>query len=308
MKYRCIILILFLINGLAFSTCSQKKDKTMTLNKLTPEEERIIIHKGTEAPYSGNYYKHKVPGTYHCKRCNAALYNSADKFDSNCGWPSFDDEIQGAVKRIPDADGRRTEIVCAACGGHLGHVFEGEGFTTKDTRHCVNSISLNFVPSVSLKEAYFGAGCFWGVEYYFEKLKGVTDVVSGYMGGTSKAPTYKEVCSGLTGHAEVVKVVYNPEEISFEALLMYFFEIHDFTQLNRQGPDIGTQYRSAIFYNTDVEKTSAQKIINILTKKEYKVATVVEKAQTFWAAEEYHQNYYRNKGSLPYCHAYKKIF
>ncbi len=137
----------------SLNSCAQEKNKStntktsqkMEWNKLTKEEEAVIVHKGTEMPNTGKLLNNKEKGTYICKRCNAPLYRSETKFESYCGWPSFDDEIEGAVLRLPDVDGRRTEIVCAKCNGHLGHVFEGEGFTAKNTRHCVNSISMNFV-------------------------------------------------------------------------------------------------------------------------------------------------------------------
>ena len=153
--------------------------------ELTADEKQVIIYKGTERPFTGKYYDFKAKGTYVCKQCGSPLYRSEDKFDSRCGWPSFDDEIPGAVKRGPDADGRRTEIVCARCGAHLGHVFTGEGLTPKNTRHCVNSISMEFIPAEELKidTAIFAGGCFWGVEYYMKKAPGVLAVESGYIGG-----------------------------------------------------------------------------------------------------------------------------
>ncbi len=303
-------LIQLLLSFLILGTSCAQNSTNMQYNKLTPEEEKVIINKGTERPFTGEYLNNKSEGTYVCRRCNAPLYNSSDKFDSHCGWPSFDDEIPGAVKRIPDADGRRTEIICANCGAHLGHVFLGEGFTDKNTRHCVNSISMKFIPAknVDIKKAYFASGCFWGTEYYFMRADGVKHTAVGFMGGNTDNPTYEQVSRKNTGHLEVTEIEYDPSKTTYDNLVRLFFETHDFTQTNGQGPDIGPQYLSCIFYSTPEEKQIAEKYMNILASKGYKVATMLKPASTFWKAEDYHQQYYDNKGGRPYCHKYQKIF
>lgn len=283
------------------------------INQLSDEEKQVLINKGTERPFSGKYINTTQEGIYTCKLCGNPLYKSTDKFKSHCGWPSFDDAIKGAVKRIPDSDGRRVEIVCAKCGSHLGHVFEGEGYTKKDTRYCVNSISLNFYPKVDEKrkkyeKAYFSGGCFWGVEYYLEKLKGVREVHSGFMGGKLKNPTYTQVVHSDTGHLETVEVLYDSSLISYEQLVRAFFEIHDPTQTNGQGPDIGDQYLSAVFVNNEGEKKKVRELIARLKANRFNVVTKIFEVQPFYKAEEYHQDYYRKNGSKPYCHAPVKRF
>jgi peptide methionine sulfoxide reductase msrA/msrB len=288
----------------------------MSYRKLTPEEQWVIINKGTERPFTGKYNDFFETGVYTCKQCGAPLYRSKDKFPSHCGWPSFDDEIEGAIRREVDADGRRTEILCANCGGHLGHVFEGEMLTPKNVRHCVNSISMNFLSAEeqaaskggSLKKAYFAGGCFWGVEHLLQQQEGVVEVISGYMGGHVENPTYEQVCSKSTGHLETVEVLYDPARVSFETLAKLFFEIHDPTQENGQGPDIGPQYASAIFVNDDEERGVSEKLIALLENKGLDVATRVLPMQPFWRAEEFHQDYYVRTGKTPYCHSYKKRF
>jgi peptide methionine sulfoxide reductase msrA/msrB len=313
------------LRPLVVTSADKTMEKAMTFNKLTPDEERVIVHKGTEPPFSGKYYQFSAEGAYTCKRCGTPLYRSTDKFDAGCGWPSFDAEIPGAVKRTLDADGRRTEITCANCGAHLGHVFEGEGFTPKNIRHCVNSISMNFMPASetqaanapkvvapsqkpTTETAYFAGGCFWGTEYLLEKAEGVISVRVGYMGGRIEKPTYQQVCDGRTGHAETAEIVFDPTITNYEKLARLFFEIHDPTQVNRQGPDIGDQYRSAIFYVDDTQKQVVTNLIDILKNKGYNVVTESSQAGTFWPAEDYHQDYYDHNGKQPYCHFYQKRF
>jgi peptide methionine sulfoxide reductase msrA/msrB len=307
------------------STTPGQKEQKMN-KKLTAEEERVIVHKGTERPFSGKYNDHFEKGTYTCKQCGAALFESSSKFKSGCGWPSFDEQIKGAVKWQKDADGvppslklrriNRTEIICAKCGGHLGHVFLGEKLTPKNTRYCVNSISMNFVPDgfdkLTIKgkteKAIFASGCFWGTEYYFKRANGVISTTVGYTGGDVNNPTYKQVCSDKTGHAEAVEVEYDPSKTSYEELAKLFFETHNFTRLNRQGPDVGTQYRSAIFYLNQQQREIATRLAQELTEKGYDVKTQIVPANKFWPAEEYHQDYYERKGKAPYCHVSKEIF
>jgi peptide methionine sulfoxide reductase msrA/msrB len=303
------IITILLIITMSTNSFSQEK---LSYNNLSKQESEIINNKGTEAPFTGKYTDYSGNGTYVCKKCGSALYYSSSKFKSDCGWPSFDDEIKGAVKRFPDPDGMRIEIECANCGAHLGHVFTGERFTSKNVRHCVNSLSLDFVPSQLEPGRYgtaiFAGGCFWGVEYFLQKSPGVISVTSGYTGGHVRNPSYKEVCTGRTGHAEAVRIIYDPDKTTYEKLLRLFLEIHDPTQIGGQGPDLGDQYRSEIFYLNDEQKKIADKNIGILKEKGLKVVTAVTKASEFYEAEDYHQDYYFRNGKIPYCHAYTKRF
>ncbi len=301
-----------------------------TMPPLSPAEEAVILRKGTEPPYSGAYLDQKAAGIYICRACGAPLYTSKDKFNSGCGWPSFDDALPKAVREQPDADGHRIEITCASCGGHLGHVFKGEGFTPKNPRHCVNSLSMRFVPGddhpasspasrnaedqseqppqpQKTATAIFAGGCFWGVEHILSLTPGVLDAESGYSGGSVPNPSYEQVCTGGTGHAEAVRVRYDPSKVSYEQLAKLFFELHDPTQRDRQGPDVGSQYRSVIFYGDETEKKTAEKLIDLLRAKGYDVVTELLPATDFYPAEEYHQDFLAKHPGRP-CHLPVKRF
>jgi len=270
---------------------------------LTAEEQYILKDKGTEVSFTGEYNEHFDAGIFICRACENPLYESNTKFNSGCGWPSFDDEIEGAIVRYEDLTRGtiRTEICCANCDGHLGHVFTGEQITEKDTRHCVNSLSIRFKAYSQLEKATFGAGCFWSVEKLFRATTGVYLTQVGYMGGAIDMPTYKEVCSGTTNHAEVVDLYFDPKKINYPELLTIFWKNHNPTTLNRQGVDIGTQYRSVVFYYNEQQKNEVEQSIAEQHKNwENEIVTQVISASTFCRAEEYHQNYL-NKNNLGSC-------
>jgi peptide methionine sulfoxide reductase msrA/msrB len=293
------------------------REEVVTLaKKLSPEAYRVTQQAGTEAAFCGNLLDNKKDGVYYCVVCGLPLFSSEHKFNSGTGWPSFYREFDpDHVSRKADKSHgmTRVEINCARCGSHLGHVFD-DGPKPTGERHCLNSASLVFhekgeaLPPESkplqTETAYFAGGCFWGVEHFFQEGPGVIDAVSGYMQGDMDRPTYKDVCTDRTGHAETVKVVFDPKRITYRRLLEAFFVMHDATQLDRQGPDVGKQYRSGIWYTSEDQKRQAEQYIAELQAAEpyrgRKIVTQIEPARTFWPAEEYHQNYIANTGRA--CH------
>jgi peptide methionine sulfoxide reductase msrA/msrB len=267
------------------------------LASLTPQTRRIMCDKATEHPFSGAYNQVVAQGTYLCRRCGLALFRAHSQFSAGCGWPSFDADIAGNVHELLDEDGLRMEIVCQRCQGHLGHVFAGEQLTPRNRRYCVNSLALDFVTDETVfdsEEAILAGGCFWGVEHSLSQLPGVLNVEVGYTGGHLMNPTYPAVCQGDSGHYEAVRVLYDPGRMDYRAVLTRFFEIHDPTQAQGQGPDRGPQYRSAVFYYTALQQNIAQQVIAELTANGTQVATQLLAVTTFWPAEASHQHYYRH--------------
>lgn len=299
----------------------------MTINKedlkkkLTPIQYEVTQNDATEPPFQNEFYNTKTPGLYVDIVTGEPLFSSLDKFDSGCGWPSFTKAVEeGHIDYKTDMKMfmPRTEVRSRVGNSHLGHVFDDGPREFGGKRYCINSASLKFIPKENLKaegyEKYLAlfsevailtGGCFWGMEDLIRKLPGVLETQVGYTGGETKNPVYTQVKTGSTGHAEAIKVVFDPSILKYSDLLEFFFKMHDPTTLNRQGNDVGSQYRSAIFYTSVAQKKTAQEIKDKIEKSgkwKKPIVTEIVPASEFYDAEVYHQDYLKNNPGGYTCH------
>lgn len=301
-----------------------RPDEATLKKQLSPLQYYVTQKEGTEPPFQNEYWNNKEDGIYVDVVTGEPLFSSEDKFDSGTGWPSFTKPIEASTLKTHEDNQfmmSRTEVRSKVGNSHLGHVFpDGPGPT--GLRYCINSASLRFIPASKLEAEGYGqylllfkklgretatlaGGCFWGVEEIVRNLPGVVETSVGYTGGVFKNPTYRDVTTGETGHAEAVQVIYDPSKISYEELLRYFFRLHDPTTLNQQGHDRGTQYRSAIFYHSEEQRKIALKVFGEVDRSgKWKRALVTEivPAAEFYPAEDYHQEYLQKNPGGYTCH------